>query len=45
MTTLFCGENHSSASVLGPLLKKILKNHLKLQGNSGSITINSEISR
>jgi len=31
ITTLLCGEKHSPTSMVRPLLKKLLDNHLKLQ--------------
>jgi len=33
ITSLLCGENHSPASIVRPLLQKLLDNHLKLQDN------------
>jgi len=33
ITTLLCGEKHSPTSMVRPLLKKILDNHLKPQNN------------
>jgi len=33
ITSLLCGEKHSPTSMVSPLLKKLLDNHLKLQDN------------